>query len=144
MALYMKCPPFCSSTEGLGWGGSFFFFLIIYFRLLETSPMLCYPNSSTGGVFCVPGSVSLEQNNPELVLCHGIEHRNTCMEFPAERKTPTPTFLWIFQGLLQSPGVLTRPWKCCKSGNLIMENTKEGRNGFGRDLQEEALKIFTQ
>lgn len=35
--------------------------------------MLCYPNSSTGGVFCVPGSVSLEQNNPELVLCHGTQ-----------------------------------------------------------------------
>lgn len=31
-----------------------------------------------------------------------------------------------------------------ESGNLIMENIKEGGNGFGRDLQEEALKIFTQ
>lgn len=31
-----------------------------------------------------------------------------------------------------------------ESGNLIMENIKEGGNGFGRDLQEDALKIFTQ
>lgn len=30
-----------------------------------------------------------------------------------------------------------------ESGNLIMENI-EGGNGFGRDLQEEALKIFTE
>lgn len=28
MDLYMKCPPFCNSTEGLAWEGSFFKFLI--------------------------------------------------------------------------------------------------------------------
>lgn len=78
--------------------------------------MLCYPNSSTGVCFVFCYSVSLEQNNPELVLCHGIEHGNTCMEFPAERKTPT--FLGMVQGLLQSPGVLTRPWKCYKSQGI--------------------------
>lgn len=31
-----------------------------------------------------------------------------------------------------------------ESGKLRMENIKEGGNSFGRDLQEEALKIFTE
>lgn len=64
------------------------------------------------------------------------------MEFPAERK---------LQHFMDIPRPLAKPRAVDKalevlqeSGNLIMENMKEGGNGFGRDLQEEALKMFTQ
>lgn len=66
------------------------------------------------------------------------------MEFPAERKTPAFFFFDIPRPLAKPRSVDKALEVLQESGNLRMENMKEGGNGFGRDLQEEALKIFIQ
>lgn len=136
MGLYLKC-PLLQQHWSLGWGGSFFPFLVLilgYWRLLPCSvipaaaQLGCFVCQALQGSldriilnwFCVtPAWSSLQKENSKLF-----------MDIPK---------------LLQSSGVLTRPWRCYRNqGNLRMENYKEGGKGFGRDLQEEALKIFTQ
>lgn len=119
-----ELPPFCSSTEGLGWGGTFFFFFFLFFlrlilgywRLFPCSVIPTAPQCWCFVCFdCQALKGSLEQNNPELVLCHRTQehlHGVSC------RKKNSSLFFWIFQGLLQSPGVLTRPWRCYRSQGI--------------------------
>lgn len=64
------------------------------------------------------------------------------MEFPAEGKFQT--FHGYSKALAKPRGADKALEVLLESGNLRMENFKEGGKGFGRDLQEEALKIFTQ
>lgn len=136
MGLYMKC-PFLQQHWSLGWGGSFFSFLdtlfLGYWRLL---PCCVIPTAAEWGCFvCQALQGSLEQNNPELVLCH------TCMEFPAEGK------LQPSHGYSKA---LAKPWGADKalevlqeSGNLRMESIKEGGKGFGRFTGRGIKNIYT-